>query len=111
MSDGGGYAEIGYDLTWTGSPADGHDPLQTFAMTVLAAHKQARLAGGNATVTRIGIPETDAAGRATLITAHLSLRAADLHALREAADTIRRQAGERADRDGTSLEISGPEAR
>lgn len=98
-------SEVGYDVTWTGSPADGNDPLQTFAMTVLAAHKQARSVGGQAMVSRVRIAETDGAGRATLITAHLRLQAAGAQALQEAADTIRRQALERAARDGTRMQI------
>lgn len=105
MTDDEYVSEVEYGLTWSGSPGDGHDPLQTFAMTVLAAHKQARLAGGTATVSQLRIQETDDAGRATRITARLSLRAVDAQLLREASDTIRRQAGERADRDGTSLQV------
>jgi len=80
-------------------------------MTVLATHKQARLAGGSAIVSRVLIAETDDAGRATVITEHLTLQAPDVLALREAVEVIRRQARERADRDGTSLQIRSTRPR
>jgi N-carbamoyl-L-amino-acid hydrolase len=111
VSEAADHPTIDYDLTWTGSPGEGHDPLQTFAMTVLAAHKQARLAGGSATVSRLAIAETDDDARATTITARLSLHGPDPQVLRATADTIRRQAHERAGRDGTSVLVlvHGPE--
>lgn len=98
---------IEYDVRWGGRPTDGQDPLQTFAMTVLAAHKQAGLAGGTAIVSRVLITETDESGRPIVITAHLRMHGPDAETLQSADDVVRRQARERADRDGTTLRIGG----
>lgn len=98
-------AKVEYEVTWAGTPADGQEPLSTFAFTVLALHKQARLADGHAIVSGVLIAGTDEAARPTVVIAHVEMTAPEIQAAQEATDTVMRQTRERADRDGTSVLI------
>jgi beta-ureidopropionase / N-carbamoyl-L-amino-acid hydrolase len=82
---------------------DRHDPMLTFAYTVLAANKAARLADAVATVGRVAaIPNATNAVPAT-VTAWLDARAPDETRLAELVGTIVARARERAERDGTTI--------
>jgi beta-ureidopropionase / N-carbamoyl-L-amino-acid hydrolase len=86
--------------------ADRHDPMLTFAYAVLAANKEARLAGAHATIGRIQAAPNATNAIASSVTAWLDARAADDSTLSTLVDAIRAKTVERADRDGTSLEVS-----
>ena len=85
---------------------DRHDPMLTYAMTALAANKQARLAGQRATFGRLAVEPNGTNAIPSLVTAWLDARASSDDALAELVDAIGRQAHDRADRDGTSLEVT-----
>ena len=82
---------------------DRHDPMLTYAMTALAASKQARLAGQRATFGRISVEPNGTNAVPSLVTAWLDARASSDDALAEMVGLIEKQADERAGRDGTSL--------
>lgn len=84
---------------------DRRDPMLTFAFTVLAANKQARLAGAHATVSRAAIEPNATNAIAGTVTAWLDARAADQSTLDGLIATVENQASERAERDGTSFTI------
>lgn len=85
---------------------DRHDPMLTYAMTALAANKQARLAGQRATFGRIAVEPNGTNAVPSAVTAWLDARAESDDALTALVEAIGRQAGERADRDGTRLAIT-----
>ncbi|MCW2739375.1 MAG: allantoate amidohydrolase [Nocardioides sp.] len=85
---------------------DRHDPMLTYAMTALAADKQARLAGQRATFGRISVEPNGTNAVPSLVTAWLDARASTDEALAEMVALIERQADERAGRDGTSLVVT-----
>lgn len=85
---------------------DRRDPMLTYAMTALAANKQARLAGQRATFGRIQVEPNGTNAVPSLVTAWLDARASSDDALAEMVDAIARQADERAGRDGTSLVVT-----
>ncbi len=85
---------------------DRHDPMLTYAMTALAAHKQARLAGERATFGRVAVEPNGTNAVPSRVTAWLDARASSEGALSELVDVVIRQAGERAGRDGTTLEVT-----
>ncbi|MBC2931818.1 allantoate amidohydrolase [Nocardioides sp. zg-1228] len=85
---------------------DRHDPMLTYAMTALAANKQARLAGQRATFGRLAVEPNGTNAIPSLVTAWLDARASSDDALAELVDAIGRQAHDRADRDGTSLDVT-----
>ena len=85
---------------------DRHDPMLTYAMTALAANKQARLAGQRATFGRIAVEPNGTNAVPSLVTAWLDARASSDDALAELVDAIERQADDRAGRDGTSLVVT-----
>jgi N-carbamoyl-L-amino-acid hydrolase len=85
---------------------DRADPMLTYAMTVLAANKQARLAGARATFGRV---EVDPGGTNVIparVRAWLDARAADEPTVHALVEAVTRQARDRADRDGTRLDVS-----
>jgi len=89
------------------------DPMLTYAMTALAANKQARLAGQRATFGRVEVTPNGTNAVPSLVTAWLDARCDTDEALAELVSAIERQATERAERDGTSLtltaeSVSGP---
>lgn len=85
---------------------DRHDPMLTYAMTALAANKQARLAGQRATFGRISVEPNGTNAVPSLVTAWLDARASSDDALADMVDAIGRQAQDRAGRDGTSLTVT-----
>jgi N-carbamoyl-L-amino-acid hydrolase len=85
---------------------DRHDPMLTYAMTALAAAKQARLASSRATFGRIDVAPNGTNAVPSRVTAWLDARCAADADLAQLVESISRQAGERADRDGTSLTVT-----
>ena len=85
--------------------ADRRDPMLTFAMTALAANKQARLADVRATFGRVLVEPNGTNAIPSRVTAWLDARADATPALEALVEAVRRQAAERADRDGTTLEV------
>jgi N-carbamoyl-L-amino-acid hydrolase len=92
---------------------DRHDPMLTYAMTALAANKQARLTGQRATFGRLETRPNSTNSVPSAVTAWLDVRAETDDQLDDLIATITRQAEERAERDGTTLavtaeSVSGP---
>ncbi|GAA5106862.1 allantoate amidohydrolase [Alloalcanivorax gelatiniphagus] len=85
---------------------DRHDPMLTYAMTALAANKQARLAGQRATFGRLAVEPNGTNAVPSLVTAWLDARASSDAALVELVEAIERQADDRAGRDGTALTVT-----
>ncbi|HET6292411.1 MAG TPA: M20/M25/M40 family metallo-hydrolase, partial [Kribbella sp.] len=84
---------------------DRHDPMLTYAMTALAANKQARLAGARATFGRLSVEPNGTNAVPSQVTAWLDARAASDEVLQSLLGAITRQATERAERDGTTVEM------
>ena len=80
---------------------DRRDPMLTYAMTALAANKQARLAGQRATFGRVEVEPNGTNAVPSRVTAWLDARASSDEALAELVEAVSRQAEERAERDGT----------
>jgi N-carbamoyl-L-amino-acid hydrolase len=85
---------------------DRHDPMLTYAMTALAANKQARLAGARATFGRLSVEPNGTNAVPSQVTAWLDARAATDDVLQSLLAAITKQATERAERDGTTLEVT-----
>ena len=85
---------------------DRRDPMLTYAMTALAANKQARLAGQRATFGRIQVEPNGTNAVPSQVTAWLDARASSDDALAEMVEAIERQGVDRAGRDGTSLAVT-----
>ncbi|MCK9821966.1 allantoate amidohydrolase [Nocardioides cavernae] len=85
---------------------DRHDPMLTYAMTALAANKQARLAEQRATFGRIAVEPNGTNAVPSLVTAWLDARASSNAALADMVAAIERQAEDRAGRDGTALVVT-----
>lgn len=85
---------------------DRRDPMLTYAMTALAANKQARLAGQRATFGRIAVEPNGTNAVPSLVTAWLDARASSDAGLVDLVGAIERQAEDRAGRDGTSLTVT-----
>ena len=85
---------------------DRRDPMLTYAMTALAANKQARLAGQRATFGRISVEPNGTNAVPSLVTAWLDARASSDDALASLVAEVERQADDRAGRDGTSLVVT-----
>jgi len=101
------------DHAGTTRMADRADPMLTYAMTALAANKQARLADQRATFGRVETTPNSTNSVPSAVTAWLDARASSPEALSALVEVVERQAGERADRDGTTLRVvsesvSGP---
>ena len=85
---------------------DRRDPMLTYAMTALAADKQARRAGQRATFGRVEVAPNGTNAVPSRVTAWLDARcSSDAELIRLVAE-IKRQGDERADRDGTSLTVT-----
>lgn len=84
---------------------DRHDPMLTYAMTALAANKQARLAGARATFGRLSVEPNGTNAVPSQVTAWLDARAATDDVLQSLLAAITRLATERAERDGTSVDV------
>ena len=87
--------------------ADRHDPMLTYAMTVLAANKRARLSDREARATfgRVEVVPNGVNAVPSGVRAWLDARAPDDASLQGLVDDIRRQATERAGRDGTAVDV------
>ena len=85
---------------------DRADPMLTYAMTALAANKQARLAGQRATFGRLEVTPNSTNSVPSGVTAWLDARASSARSLEDLVGAIERQASERASRDGTSLVVT-----
>jgi N-carbamoyl-L-amino-acid hydrolase len=82
------------------------DPMLTYAMTALAANKQARLAHQRATFGRVEVTPNGTNAVPSRVLAWLDARCSSEPALDDLVETITRQARERAERDGTGLEVT-----
>ena len=85
---------------------DRHDPMLSYAMTALAAHKQARLAGARATFGRVAVEPNGTNAVPSRVTAWLDARAESDAALTDLVAAVSGQAADRAGRDGTTLRIT-----
>lgn len=88
---------------------DRRDPMLTYAMTALAANKRARLAeetGPRATFGRVSVEPNGTNAVPSKVTAWLDARCASEQELEELIATITRQGSERAERDGTTLQVT-----
>lgn len=85
---------------------DRRDPMLTYAMTALAANKQARLAQQRATFGRVEVEPNGTNAVPSRVTAWLDARADSGDSLQALVDEVVRQAEQRAGRDGTRLEVS-----
>jgi beta-ureidopropionase / N-carbamoyl-L-amino-acid hydrolase len=85
---------------------DRRDPMLTYAMTALAANKQARLSGQRATFGRVEVRPNGTNAVPSSVTAWLDARADSSEHLASLVSGIERQAGDRADRDGTDLAVT-----
>ncbi len=85
---------------------DRADPMLTYAMTVLAANKQARLTQQRATFGRLEVTPNGTNAVPSHVRAWLDARAEDEGTLERLVDEIVRQATQRAERDGTTLTMN-----
>jgi beta-ureidopropionase / N-carbamoyl-L-amino-acid hydrolase len=82
------------------------DPMLTYAMTALAANKQARLSGQRATFGRIAVRPNGTNAVPSEVTAWLDARADSSASLEQLLADVERLATERAGRDGTSVKVT-----
>lgn len=85
---------------------DRHDPMLSYAMTALAANKQARLAGQRATFGRVAVEPNGTNAVPSRVQAWLDARASSSDALEELVGAVARLGAERAERDGTALDVT-----
>jgi N-carbamoyl-L-amino-acid hydrolase len=90
----------------TTSLGDRHDPMLTFAHTVLSARKRARVTGAVATVGRVLAHPNGSNAIASTVEGWLDARAPDETTLRYLVAEIERAALERGQRDRVHVEIS-----
>ncbi|MGK5520521.1 allantoate amidohydrolase [Micromonospora sp. URMC 107] len=86
--------------------ADRRDPMLTYAFTVLAANKEARLRGAHATVGRVAVEPNATNAIPSKVTGWLDARAAEPETLDGLVDAVRAKAAERARRDGTEVALT-----
>ncbi|BCL15974.1 Zn-dependent hydrolase [Micromonospora sagamiensis] len=86
--------------------ADRRDPMLTYAFTVLAANKEARLRGAHATVGRVNVEPNATNAVPSRVTGWLDARAAEEGTLAELVEAVRAKAVERARRDGTEVIVT-----
>jgi N-carbamoyl-L-amino-acid hydrolase len=84
---------------------DRRDPMLTYAMTVLAANKQARLSETRATFGRVAVAPNVTNSIPERVRAWLDARGPEADKLEAVVGAIVGQARERAIRDGTSVEV------
>ncbi|NSC22098.1 allantoate amidohydrolase [Streptomyces albus subsp. chlorinus] len=85
---------------------DRHDPMLTYANTVLAARKKARLAGALATFGKVAVEPNGVNAVPSLVSGWLDSRAPDEETLAAVVEEIERAAGERGGRDGVAVEVT-----
>ena len=101
-----------YDVTGRADHAgttrmeDRADPMLTFAMTTLAANKQARLRGQRATFGRVDVQPNGTNAVPSRVTGWLDARAESDEALTQLVNEVERQAHQRAERDGTTVTVT-----
>jgi N-carbamoyl-L-amino-acid hydrolase len=103
-----------YRFEFSGSPnhagttrmEDRHDPMLTYAMTALAANKQARVAAQRATFGRVEAQPNSTNSVPSAVTAWMDARGETDEALADLVAAITRQAHERAGRDGTGVTVT-----
>lgn len=101
-------------LDFTGEPnhagttrmADRRDPMLTYAFTVLAANKEARLRGAHATIGRVAVEPNATNAIPARVTGWLDARADRDETLRELVAAVHTKATERARRDGTTVRLA-----
>lgn len=101
-------------LDFTGEPnhagttlmSDRRDPMLTFAFTVLAANKEARLRHAHATVGRIEAAPNATNAIAASVSSWLDARAASPQTVEELVKAVQTKAIERATRDGTAVTMT-----
>ncbi|MFB9850136.1 allantoate amidohydrolase [Micromonospora andamanensis] len=86
--------------------ADRRDPMLTYAFTVLAANKEARLRDAHATVGRVVVEPNATNAVPSRVTGWLDARAAEPDTLDGLVEAVRVKAGERARRDGTEVTLT-----
>lgn len=84
---------------------DRRDPMLTYANTVLAARKKARVAGALATFGKVAVEPNGVNAIASLVRGWLDSRAADESTLAELVAAIEQAARERGDRDGVDVAV------
>jgi len=94
------------DHAGTTRMADRRDPMLTFAYTVLAANKEARLAGAHATMARVEVEANATNAIPSLVRGWLDARAEDTATLDTLVEAVIRRAGERAGRDRTAVTVA-----
>src|SRR6185436_4321442 len=94
------------DHAGTTRMADRRDPMLTFAYTVLAANKEARLAGAHATMARVEVEPNATNAIPSLVRAWLDARAADTPTMDALVEAVVKRATERAGRDGTEVVVT-----
>ncbi len=85
---------------------DRHDPMLSYAMTALAAAKQARLAEQRATFGRMEVTPNGTNAIPSRVTAWLDARCDSEESLATLVAEIERLGTERAERDGTALAVT-----
>lgn len=85
---------------------DRRDPMLTYAMTALAANKQARLSGARATFGRLDVHPNITNAIAERVQAWLDARGPDAPSVEQLVAVVERQARERAERDGTAVAVT-----
>ncbi len=101
-----------FDLTGEANHAgttrmeDRHDPMLTYAITALAANKHAGVAGQRATFGRLEVAPNGTNAIPSRVTAWLDARSESEVELVRLVAEIKRQASERADRDGTQVRVT-----
>jgi beta-ureidopropionase / N-carbamoyl-L-amino-acid hydrolase len=85
---------------------DRRDPMLTYANTVLAARKKARLAGALATFGKVAVEPNGVNAIPSLVRGWLDSRAADQETLDEVVAEIERAATERGTRDGVRVAVT-----
>ncbi|MFI5890951.1 allantoate amidohydrolase [Actinoplanes sp. NPDC051513] len=94
------------DHAGTTRMADRRDPMLTFAYTVLAANKEARLAGAHATMARVEVEPNATNAIPSLVRGWLDARAADTGTMDSVVEAVVKRATERAGRDGTEVAVT-----
>ncbi|WP_369205523.1 allantoate amidohydrolase [Streptomyces sp. PU-14G] len=85
---------------------DRRDPMLTYANTVLAARKKARLAGALATFGKVAVEPNGVNAVPSLVKGWLDSRAPDEETLASVVAEIERAAGERGGRDGVDVRVT-----
>ncbi|WP_320065051.1 allantoate amidohydrolase [Micromonospora sp. RTGN7] len=86
--------------------ADRRDPMLTYAFTVLAANKEARLRGAHATVGRVRVSPNATNAIPSRVTGWLDARAAEPATLTGLVEAVHAKATDRAGRDGTEVTLT-----